>query len=238
MARYDEAYYRNTYGHELTRRMPRLTREQYWARWLRRRYGRTGTRVIDLGAGLGWFALAARAQGLAACSVDISEFSARRLRSELGLSVAVGSATDLPVRPATMAAIVALDVLEHVADLPRALAELRCTLRPDGVTVLSVPNVDGFGARRKRADGSWFGDRDATHVSLLSRDVWTRHLVDAGFTLERVRSDSLWDVPYPVPIPRSVQRAVLLPIHRVASWSLGALPWSRGDNLVLVGRAT
>jgi SAM-dependent methyltransferase len=235
---YDEEYYRERYGRDLARRLPHLTRERYWAHWLRRRIGSGPGPIIDLGSGLGWLALSAREQGFAPVSLDISEFSAQRLRREHSLPVIVGSASRVPVRPASIAAVVALDVLEHVDDPRVALGEIRTALRPDGLIVISVPNTDGYGARSKRGTGTWFGDRDATHTALWSPNEWVRALVDSGFMVERKGSDPLWDVPYPIRVPEPVQRAILLPLHRVLSRALGALHWSAGENLILVGRAS
>jgi SAM-dependent methyltransferase len=235
---YDEEYYRETYGRELTRRLPHLTREQYWAHWLKRRLRPGQDPIVDLGSGLGWLALRARAQGLAPVSLDISEFSAQRLRDVHSLPVIVGSATRVPVRPGSIAAVVALDVLEHVDDPRVALSEIRGALRPEGLIVISVPNTQGYGARRKHGTGTWFGDRDHTHLALWSPDQWVRALIDSGYVIERKGSDLLWDVPYPVRVPEPVQRAILIPLHRLVSRVVGALHWSAGENLVLVGRAS
>jgi SAM-dependent methyltransferase len=234
---YDEEYYRETYGRDLARRLPRLTREQYWARWLRRRTGSDPGRVVDLGSGLGWLALAARSQGFAPICLDISEFGAQQLRREHSLPVILGSAAHVPVRRGSIAAVVALDVLEHVDDPRAALSEIRGALRPDGLVVVSVPNTEGYGARSKRGTGTWFGDRDITHTALWRPDEWVRAFVDSGFVVERRGTDTLWDVPYPVRVPEAVQRGILLPLHRGLSRAVGALHWSRGENLVLVGRA-
>ncbi len=235
-AAYDEEYYRATYGDDLARRLPRLTREQYWARWLRRRVD-PSLPIVDLGAGLGWLARAARDQGLEAITIDISEFGARRLRLEQRLDVVVGSAERLPVRRGALAAVTALDVLEHVDDPAAALGEIRRAVTDGGYLVLSVPNLVGTGARRKRELGTWFGDRDETHTSLLEPATWVDHVTAAGFDVARCGSDLWWDVPYPVAVPAAAQRAVLLPLHRVVSRAVGALPWKRGENLVMVGRA-
>jgi len=45
----------------------------------------------------------------------------------------------LPFGTATVDAVVALDIVEHVADDARALAEVARVLKPDGLLVLSVP---------------------------------------------------------------------------------------------------
>lgn len=234
---YDEEYYRETYGHDLSQRLPRLTREQYWAKWLRRHLDTLSGPVIDLGSGLGRLALSARDLDLVPVCLDISEFSAHRLRQEHALPVIVGSATAAPLRPSSVAAVVALDVLEHLDDPRLALREMRTALHPDGLIVLSVPNTEGYGARSKRGTGTWFGDRDTTHTALWPPDEWVRAVIDSGFMLVRKGSDLLWDVPYPVRVPDSLQRALLLPVHRAMSRATGALPWSGGENLVLVGRA-
>ncbi len=233
---YDEEYYRATYGRDLSQRLPHLTREQYWAKWLRRQLDTLPGPVIDVGAGLGRLALSARALGLAPVCLDISEFSARRLGEEHALPVIVGSATAAPLRPSSAAAVVALDVLEHLDDPRIALREIRNALQPEGLIVISVPNTEGFGARSKRGTGTWFGDRDATHTALWPPDEWVRAVIDSGFMVVRKGSDLLWDVPYPVRVPDSFQRALLLPLHRAMSRATGALPWRGGENLVLVGR--
>jgi SAM-dependent methyltransferase len=175
---------------------------------------------------------------MTAVTVDISEYGARRLHIEHDLDVVVASATGLPLQTRTAAAVVALDVLEHVDDPAAALVEIRRVVPEGCYVVLSVPNVEGTGARRKRPRGTWFGDRDETHTSLLAPKSWVRIVEEAGFTIERRGSDFLWDVPYPVGVPERAQRAVLLPIHRAFSRAFGTLPWSRGENLVVVGRAS
>jgi SAM-dependent methyltransferase len=192
--------------------------------------------VLDLGAGLGWFASRARDAGLHPICLDVSEFSATHL-ARRSFDTVVGSAQSLPLRSSSIAAVVALDVLEHLDDPALALLDVARSLRTDGLLVLSVPNTEGLGARTKRKDGTWFAQRDPTHCALWDPDRWTQALHHAGFRIDRVGSDPLWDVPYPGPVPASMQRALLLPAHRVLSRATGLLPWRRGDNLVIVGRA-
>jgi SAM-dependent methyltransferase len=232
---YDEHYYRDGYGAALEQRLPRVSREQYWARWLRRTVG-AGAPVLDLGAGLGWFAERARAAGLHAICLDVSEFSAHHL-SQRSFDTVVASAQSIPTRPSVFDAVVALDVLEHLGDPMRALGEVRRVLRHDGVLVISVPNTEGIGARSKRERGTWFAQRDPTHTALWDPGRWTDAVEAAGLRIDRVGTDALWDVPYPGPVPTALQRAVLVPAHRVLSRSVGMLRWRRGDNVVIVGRA-
>jgi SAM-dependent methyltransferase len=192
--------------------------------------------VVDLGSGLGWLALSAGDHGLASICVDVSEFSCRRLHTQHSLPVIVGDAAALPVRPRSLGALMAFDVLEHVPDPRAALHQMATTVTPGCYVIISVPNTDGFGARTKRACGTWFGDRDETHVSLLTPSEWITAMTDAGLVVERSGTDFLWDVPYPIPIPARLQRYVALIVHRVVSTTRGMLRWTHGENLVVIGR--
>jgi len=89
--------------------------------------------VLDVGAGDGL--LARCFPTLAVISLD---------QSTTGLAHApapklVGELEHLPIRSASMATIVAAEVLEHVGDPLKALTECRRIIRPSGVLLISVP---------------------------------------------------------------------------------------------------
>ena len=122
-----------------------LAEERFW--WHRGRqrivkrmldcYVPRGARILDIGCGPGGTTLA-YSESHNVLGVDASSESVRYARDR-GIAVAMMDATRLGVRPDSCDAIVALDLLEHVADDARALREMYAALRPGGVLVATVP---------------------------------------------------------------------------------------------------
>ncbi len=107
--------------------------------------GRAHPRVLDIGAGMGGFLVAARRNGIAAVGIEphadycrITRLRAARYHQPPGLLRAVGER--LPFRDKTFDVIWAQDILEHVADPARILAEIRRVLKPDGVAYVTAIN--------------------------------------------------------------------------------------------------
>lgn len=102
-------------------------------------------RMLDLGAGMGGFAVAlARAQARvialdynpAYC--EITRTRARRYDLNLPALVAAGEA--LPFRDASFSLLTCWDVVEHVQDPARLLEEIARVLDPDGCALITVIN--------------------------------------------------------------------------------------------------
>jgi 2-polyprenyl-6-hydroxyphenyl methylase/3-demethylubiquinone-9 3-methyltransferase len=96
-----------------------------------------GAEVLDLGCAGGFMAEAlhdrgARLQGIdpAAEAIAAAKAHAEATGREIGYAVGVGEA--LPYAMDSFDAVVCVDVLEHVADLPRVLGEVARVLRPGG----------------------------------------------------------------------------------------------------------
>ncbi|MGY1746383.1 class I SAM-dependent methyltransferase [Blastococcus sp. SYSU D00695] len=125
-------------------KLARLERRHWWyaerRTVLRRvlRHRRTGGWAADIGAAAGGNTHVLQSLGWRAVALEYSGTGADLARSR-GLPVSRADAHDLPVRTGSLGAVLALDVLEHLADDARAAAELRRVLRPDGVLVVAVP---------------------------------------------------------------------------------------------------
>lgn len=98
------------------------------------------------------------------------------------------------ISPASLDAIVSLHVLEHIHEPTETLRGLKMLLRPGGTIFVVVPEFGGRGHRMKAEQ--WFGFRDPTHVSLSDAATWNRRFIDAGFEVDLLGSDGLWDYPY------------------------------------------
>jgi SAM-dependent methyltransferase len=123
-----------------------LTAPERVRRWLEA-LGPVGDRpLLDLGCGTGSFLAAVGHDVGPAWGVDIAMrwlVVARKRLDEEGLSrvgLVCGCAESLPFRDRSFAALVAGDVIEHVADQDATLAEAHRVLGPGGRLFLAAPN--------------------------------------------------------------------------------------------------
>jgi len=114
---------------------------------------RAGSRVLDMGCGGGRHAFEAWRRGATVVALDYSEGELKDVRGVLGAMLAAGEVSDaggiggavngdalrLPFPDATFDAVVASEVLEHVWDDERAIAELVRVLRPGARMAVTVP---------------------------------------------------------------------------------------------------
>jgi 2-polyprenyl-6-hydroxyphenyl methylase / 3-demethylubiquinone-9 3-methyltransferase len=104
-----------------------------------------GARVLDLGCAGGFMSEAIALRGAMVTGIDpaadaISAARAHAAASALPISYDVGSGESLPYDNATFDAVVCVDVLEHVSDLDRVLAQVSRVLRPGGVFLFDTIN--------------------------------------------------------------------------------------------------
>jgi SAM-dependent methyltransferase len=111
--------------------------------WLHAAASRPG--FLDLGCGPGMLLAAAAGRGVSGLGIDVSLVwlvVARRMIEEHGgvATLCAGFAESLPLRDASTPAIVSLDVIEHVGDQRRYLAEID-RIADDGAAIaLATPN--------------------------------------------------------------------------------------------------
>jgi SAM-dependent methyltransferase len=115
--------------------------------------------LLDVGAGRGRFVATARAAGWDARGIEPSVRSASPHVERVALE-------DARVAGASLGAITVWHVLEHLDDPAGALGRVRSWLRPDGVLLAGVPNLDSLQARLGGA--RWFhldAPRHRTHFT-------------------------------------------------------------------------
>jgi ubiquinone/menaquinone biosynthesis C-methylase UbiE len=112
-----------------------------------------GKSLLDLGAGMGGVSVALlrghEASGLSLQAMDynpdycrIARLRARRYGLDLNIVVAAGEGLPYPAN--SFDCVVCMDVLEHVQDAARVIAEMFRVLRPGGVVLTTVPNRHAF----------------------------------------------------------------------------------------------
>ena len=100
------------------------------------RHARDGARILDIGVGPG--RVLERFSGLRRHGVDLS-LDYLELAAKKGIDVCCANAEELPYRDGLFDVVVSTDVLEHVLDLNRAVAEIDRVLRPRGIAIVRVP---------------------------------------------------------------------------------------------------
>jgi SAM-dependent methyltransferase len=97
--------------------------------------------------------------------------------------------TDLVFRDALFDFVICSHVLEHVADVDRALRELYRVLKPDARSIIMVPIVRGLAQTVEDPRHSTEADRwkhygQGDHVRLFARDDFMHRIRSVGFELD------------------------------------------------------
>ena len=98
--------------------------------------------ILDVGTGGGEFAYLLQSLGHDVRGVEPNRGYAEYSIREYGLDVYVGFLQDLPLPPDTFDVATLWHVLEHTEDPHSVLAKLQALLKPQGVLVVEVPNVE------------------------------------------------------------------------------------------------
>lgn len=135
-------------------------------------------RLLDVGCATGLF-LGAGGAGWERVGVEPSEEAAAQARANFGLTVHTGMLEEVALPDASFDAITMWDVVEHLHDPTRTLAHVRRLLRPDGIFVFRVPNLDSWDARL--AGHFWAGLDQPRHLFVPDEAAISRLLAATGF---------------------------------------------------------
>lgn len=144
-----------------------------------------GSRVLELGAGIGNLTLhlARNRKAYYATDIDAEHLGRLQCRFQERPNIHTGKcdlehAPDFErLRPANVDSVICLNVLEHVADDLQALRNIRSVLEPGGRAVILVPEG-------QRLYGSL--DRVLGHFRRYSEEELRSKLTAAGFSVERI----------------------------------------------------
>ena len=203
-------------------------------------------RVLDVGAAFGYGSAALATAGRRVVGVERDAGNVEAARRILpGIVFLEGDAEALPVADGCADAVVMLDIVEHLGDPRRAMAEVHRVLRPGGVLVVSVPHrgllhrfdaLNVYSALRRRFP-HWPGLEADTESAGHDHRHFTRAEVDdllqPWFGVDRVARTGLGvqELLYlalllaRVPFGRERVSRAFLPLHLLIYCLDDAVPW-------------
>lgn len=151
---------------------------------------RDGARVLDVGCAEGYIAqrLSARGCSVYGIELDAGAADAARQYCDDVFFADVDTLIALPWEGLQFDAILCMDILEHLKDPERALRMLRDYLAPDGLVVITLPNVANWWIRFRLLRGKWqyddLGIMDRTHLRFFDLSGARSLIEAAGYTIE------------------------------------------------------
>lgn len=145
--------------------------------------------VLDIGCGDGPFAQFCAERGAEVIFADIDAAKVGAVEALLRQSPAravlplVTDADPIPLPDARVNKIIAMEVLEHVDDPARFMAELVRVARPGAQFLITVPDPLGESVQKDLAPPAYF--EKPNHIRVFQRDDFERLVRDAGLVIER-----------------------------------------------------
>jgi glycosyltransferase involved in cell wall biosynthesis len=200
-----------------------------------------GRDILDLGCAGGDFASLLNDRGNRVVGVDQhAPDEARRQVFDAFVAGRLDQGLDF-LRPAlgerTFDRVLLLDVLEHVPEPGRLLAECKPLLRPGALAVVSLPNVANVTVRWSMLWGRFEyterGILDRTHLRFFTRRSARQLLRDAGFEIVEERATVM---PVELALGLSPDSFSMRVLNRVLALAARLLPGLFGYQHILVGR--
>lgn len=171
-------------GERLTSALSGQTEIEHLHRYILARHLCRGMAVLDVASGEGYGAALLAQTAVSVIGVELAADAAAHASASYrapNLRFVRGDARALPLRDASVDAVVSFETIEHFAEHDRFLAEIRRVLRPGGLLVLSTPDRDNYSPAEQPAN--------PYHVLELTREEFAallgQRFAHVAFLLQR-----------------------------------------------------
>jgi ubiquinone/menaquinone biosynthesis C-methylase UbiE len=213
---------------------------QYW--WSNRffarlaiRHGRKGTRLLEIGSGLGHL-VGQLSDRFVTFGLDVNHWALKRSQPVAQATLfQAGSAMELPYADGSFGLVIIKHVVEHLDQPEKCIRELSRVLAAGGVLILATPNLDSL-LKPIKGD-SWIGYQDPTHIALKTPKEWLSLMKLADLHVVRVFADGFWDVPYIRGVPKVLQKLFFGSLGGFQAISgFVFLPFRWGESIIVIAR--
>jgi len=150
-----------------------------------------GKSLLDIGCGSGTLIGLLKKRGLSVLGIDTSEEASQVAAHESEVRVIVGALEQSAFGNSLFDVVTMFHVIEHVTNPREVLGEVQRILKPGGVLIAQVPNIDSWQFRWFGA--KWYGLDVPRHVIDYSQRSIVKLLEDTGFSVRRIRQFNLRD---------------------------------------------
>lgn len=175
---------------------------------------KSSDKVLDAGCGEGFYVmLLAELYGCQIVGLDndpeILNRAKKWIGEKEGIKFIVGDVTELPFENESFDKIILSEVLEHIPDDKKALAEVYRALKPGGVLGITVPNHnypllwdplnwvrEHLGLGHFSPESGFFGGIWAMHLRLYYPREIKKLVEDAGFKVEKIEGLTHYCLPF------------------------------------------
>lgn len=171
--------------------------------------GLRGKRILDVGCGLGYFLVAARALGAEVLGIEVSPEACEFVGKRLGIPVKCKPFEQCAAEVEPVDAVVMSNLIEHVKDPRQYVLAAHALLRERGVLLLHTPNGGAAGDSIATAL-NWVGFRvDLEHIQYFSARTMRCLARDATWQIEHLETFGFPDLrginrPPPAPVRQRV----------------------------------
>jgi len=172
---------------------------------------REGGKLLDVGSGGGVFLERMRKFGWDVCGLELAEDVARRVQQRTGIPIHVGTLPYAGFRPESFDAVTFWHVMEHVPNPREVLESAAALLRPNGLLVIEVPNIESWSFAE--FGPFWYGLELPRHFQHFSPGTLTAMLPKGAF-----RNVQIQQIAAPSLTRLSAERAFAAGYSDAATW--------------------
>lgn len=194
-------------------------------------------RVLDVGAAHGYLAASLRDRGFRVTAIEGNPDLAREAANYCDEIVVADLDGPLPILRDRFDVIIYGDVLEHLKDPKGVLISINQNLKPDGLVIISLPNIANLYVRLHLLMGRFnYQDRgilDRTHLRFFTRKTFREFLDEARLEVLELTATP---IPLPLVVPERYHGALLSAVHSCNNWLARRWTTMFGYQFIAVAR--